>query len=181
MPPLKASCSGVGTLHRHSCRLGIDVELDLARLSSESPLEDYASHPTMPRVLTCASGVLSGTFRTRSVNGYQKAYLVRSQHLLTLFASNGLQDCWRTLVQFGAIADYDVPTNFYCFSEQTEIRGLDIDGLGITVDAHNHQLACILGVNIFNISADEFLQFLQGKLTSIVRSHVGYRPFASVQ
>jgi hypothetical protein len=36
------------TLHRHSCRLGIDVELDLARLSSESPLEGYASHPTMP-------------------------------------------------------------------------------------------------------------------------------------
>jgi hypothetical protein len=87
----------------------------------------------------------------------------------------------RVLVQFGAIADYDVPTNFYCLSKEAEIRGLDIDGLGVTVGARDHQLARILGVNIFNISADEFLQFLEGEPASILGSHVGYCPFASVQ
>ncbi len=85
------------------------------------------------------------------------------------------------LVQFGAIADYDVPTYFYCLSEQAEIRGLDIDGLGVTVGAHNHQLARILGVNVFNVSTDKFLQFLEGELTSILGSHIRYGPFASVQ
>jgi hypothetical protein len=87
----------------------------------------------------------------------------------------------RILVQFGAISDYDVPTNFHRLSEQAEIRGLDIDGLGVTVDAHNHQLARILGVNVFNVSTDEFLQFLEGELTSILGSHIRYCPFASVQ
>jgi predicted GNAT superfamily acetyltransferase len=87
----------------------------------------------------------------------------------------------RVLVQFGTIADYDVPTNFYCLSEQAEIRGLYIDGLGVTVDAHNHLLARILSVDVFNISTDEFLQFPESELTSILGSHVGYCPFASVQ